>query len=54
MRRFVHLLSVAAVIGLGAATANGQAWYDTLFPESSHDFGTVARGEAALHVLVGE
>ena len=45
MRRVISLLAVLAILAIGAASASAQAWTpDALFPESSHDFGTVARG----------
>jgi len=37
-------LAVWAILALGAVPASAQSWSDTLFPEASHDFGTVARG----------
>jgi Protein of unknown function (DUF1573) len=45
MRRVVPALAVWAVLAIGAESASAQTWSpDTLFPESFHDFGTVARG----------
>ncbi len=45
MRRVISLLAVWGVLAIGTASASAQAWTpDALFPESAHDFGTVARG----------
>ncbi len=36
---------------LGATAANADPWYDVVFPEKSHDFGTVARGSKVRHTF---
>ena len=38
-----HLLSALLVVLLGATAGRAQEWARKMFPESSHDFGTVAR-----------
>lgn len=43
-------LSVVATLALGWASPAGAAdWTDAVFPERSHDFGTVARGSKVRH-----
>lgn len=45
MRRALTFLAVWATVALGTSFAKAQSWTpDALFPEASHDFGTVARG----------
>ncbi len=46
MRRVLLILATWA--GL-ASTASAQNWTDLIFPEQSHDFGTVARGSKIKH-----
>ena len=45
-----HALPVVAALALGWAWPAGAAdWTDAVFPERSHDFGTVARGSKVHH-----
>ena len=45
-----HALSVVAVLAsLRADPAGAADWTDAVFPERSHDFGTVARGSKVRH-----
>src|SRR4051812_25167895 len=45
MRRALCSLAALLALALSAAPAAAQTWTpDALFPEASHDFGTVARG----------
>lgn len=47
MRRLILSLLVL-LIALGSS-ARAQNWADTVFPDASHDFGTVARGSKIKH-----
>ncbi len=42
---------VAAALALGSGVAVAQNWYDTIIPEKSYDFGTVARGSKVRHAF---
>lgn len=44
MRRAILTLAASAALVLLARPSPAQTWSDALFPEASHDFGTVARG----------
>jgi hypothetical protein len=41
----------AGLCAAGLAAAAGPNWYDTIVPEKSHDFGTVARGSKVRHAF---
>lgn len=43
------LLSALAAWTLLISSASAQTWVDSIFPEQSHDFGTVARGSKIKH-----
>lgn len=47
MRRAIAFLAAWTVLGLSHASA--QNWYDSIFPETAHNFGTVARGSKVTH-----
>jgi hypothetical protein len=47
MRRALLVLAAWAAVGTPAAPA--QSWVDSILPEKSHDFGTVARGSKLRH-----
>jgi hypothetical protein len=49
MRRTLAWL--APWIVLGTTSASAQNWYETIIPEKSHDFGTVARGSKLRHTF---
>lgn len=49
MRR--PLLGFAAAVLLAASGPAAADWIDTIVPEKSHDFGTVARGSKVRHVF---
>src|SRR5215831_14548875 len=46
---FWSVLGSWLLIGLGAGSVRAGAWTDSLFPESSHDFGMVPRGVKVKH-----
>ncbi len=41
----------AGLLVTGLSVAAGPNWYDTIVPEKSHDFGTVARGSKVRHTF---
>jgi hypothetical protein len=43
--------AAAAWVALGTSTAFGQNWVNSVFPERSYDFGTVARGSRVRHAF---
>jgi hypothetical protein len=45
------LLVSAAWVLLGAGASEAQNWVDSVIPERSHDFGTVARGSRLRHAF---
>jgi hypothetical protein len=50
MRRASWLLAAWTVV-LTPVPGLAQNWYDAIFPEKSHDFGTVARGSKVQHTF---
>lgn len=50
MPRTLLLLAVWTCVVIAPAQAQ-QPWHTTIFPEKSHDFGTVARGSKVRHVF---
>ncbi len=44
MRRVLPALALAVTVALLGSSATAQTWSDGLFPETAHEFGTVARG----------
>jgi hypothetical protein len=52
MRRASTLTGLCAgLLAASFAAAAGPNWYDTIVPEKSHDFGTVARGSKVRHTF---
>src|SRR5262245_64180470 len=51
MRRLLFLFVATVLVAAPAGPVRAQAWYDTILPERSHDFGTVARGSKLRHAF---
>jgi hypothetical protein len=52
MQRSIYLLSIAVLLSAAPYQAAAQNWATQMFADTSHDFGTVARGAKTEHVFV--